>query len=176
MSELVDAAYLLIADARAMMAHFATEDPERVLRPGWQRMGEHADALEAALDASDLPLTDPGANTPGPVRGGALATERAAALAVMPNTGTVRLEVLERIAAAGDDGRTHPELEEVLKGRAAPSSVRTRCSELVTGGWVRETAETRPTAAGLDATVWKLTEKGRAELGLEPSPPASLFN
>ena len=175
MSSALDAAWLLLEDVQAMLATMADREPERLERPGWKRMADHADELQDALDATRADLSDPDADTPGPVRASALATERAAALAVMPKTGTIRREVLELISAT-EDGLTHPELEEKLAGRAAPSSVRTRCSELVAGGWAADSGRTRPTAAGLDATVWILTMKGRAELGLGSPPATSLFD
>lgn len=175
MSSVYDAAWLLLEDVTGMLASIGEKEPERLERPGWKRMAEHAAALEGLLDASTADLSDPERATPGPVRAGALATERAAALAVMPKTGTIRQEVLALIAIA-EDGMTHPELEEKLAGRAAPSSVRTRCSELVTGGWVADSGNTRLTRAGLDATVWILTMRGRAELGLGAPPERSLFD
>lgn len=108
------------------------------------------------------PLSDPGQNAPAPVRSDAHDTEKAAAWSVYPKTGTVREAVLKQIAAAGDQGCTQQEMEEALAGQAAPSSVRTRCSELVAGGWVCDSGRTRPTAAGLDSIVWTLTPEGKS--------------
>lgn len=173
MSELADAAWLLLEDVQSMLAVMAEKEPDRLERPGWKRITERAERLQEAIDHQRL--SNPDVDLPGPVRSGALATERAAALAVAPKTGTIRREVLELIARTEDYGATHPELEAKLEGRAAPSSVRTRCSELVAGGWVLDSGRTRPTAAGLEATVWTITMKGRAELGMGDPPQKSLF-
>lgn len=117
-------------------------------------------------------LSDPDANLPGraPSRGRADDTDRAAAYAVMPRTGTQRRRVLAAIALA-EDGLTDHELADatgLYLYSAAP-----RRTELLRGGWVRDSGIRRATPLGADAVVWTLTEEGADRLSTyeESTPP-----
>lgn len=108
-------------------------------------------------------LSDPLAETPGRHHG--RATEKAAAYDVLPRSGTQRLRVLYAIARAGWRGRTDQELEDELEmQRPSPGN---RRGELMTGGWVRDSGERRPTRTGNPAVVWVLTDEGRERLAQE---------
>jgi hypothetical protein len=115
------------------------------------------DQLELSLES----LPDPGRNTVGKFhapRSDAPETEREAALAVYPRTGTARRRVLDAIALAGDRGMTDEELSLSLELRlytAAP-----RRHELLEDGWVEDSQQRRPTTTGSLAVVWKLTPAG----------------
>lgn len=117
-------------------------------------------ALEPPLFGSSL--SDPDANTAGQVHTGAGETEVAAARFVMPRTGTQRRKVLEAIAAADEDGLTDHQVAEttgIYLYSAAP-----RRTELVRGGWVRDSGRRRSTPHGSEAVVWILTDEGAAHL------------
>ena len=123
------------------------------------------EAIEPRLFGNDPALSDPDAATPGQAHARARDTERAAALAVTPRTGTQRRRVLEAIAAAGADGLTDHELADttgLYLYSAAP-----RRTELLRGGWVRDSGRRRATPLGGEAAVWTLTEEGAARL---PTP------
>lgn len=116
------------------------------------------EAIEPPLFGPEL--SDPGANLPGamPSRGRPDDTDRAAALAVMPRSGTQRRRVLAAIALAGEQGLTDHELADVTGlylYSAAP-----RRTELLRGGWVRDSGKRRETPLGAEAVVWTLTEAG----------------
>jgi len=153
----------------AMWNFMQAEEPKRLTRSGWVRLRVSVDEFRAALEQEMAKMSDPTADTEGKVRASASAAERAAALAVMPKTGTVRSEVLVEIARSRH-GLTQPELETLLDGRAAPSSVRTRCNELVTGGWVKDSGRTRHTRSGLEAKVWVLTDRAQVALDRRGTP------
>jgi hypothetical protein len=128
------------------------------------RRGEGWDAL-AALVADvrrHLPaLSDPTLDAEGQRHATGSDTERAAALAVMPRSGTQRATVLEAIAAS-PSGLTDAELAEVT-GLYLYSAAPRRC-ELVAGGWVRDTGRRRRTGHGNPAAVWVLTLEGAERL------------
>ena len=88
-------------------------------------------------------------------------TERAAALAVQPRSGTQRMKVLRAIANS-PDGLTDPEVSDKT-GIYLYSAAPRRC-ELVEGGWVMDSGITRATEHGKEATVWIVTAKARAAL------------
>lgn len=89
-------------------------------------------------------------------------TSRQAAVDNFPRSGTQRARVLEFIAAAGPRGCTR---DEVTAGLGLPdSSTDPRVWELLRGGFVEPTGETRETRAGSHADVLRATAKG---LGLE---------
>jgi hypothetical protein len=88
-------------------------------------------------------------------------TERKAAIAVYPRTGTARRRVLDHIAAAGEHGSTDEEASLALQMRLYTAAPRRK--ELVDDGWVEDSGKRRPTATGTDAAVWVLTEQGRRE-------------
>lgn len=101
---------------------------------------------------------DPGKNKVG-VRRGARATEKTAAYAHYPKSGSTRLEVLRAFADVYPQGLTHEELG-VKLGNPWLSTYRARASELEKGGWIQDSGERRNTHTGGDSTVWVLTDKG----------------
>ncbi len=110
------------------------------------------------------PLPSPDDSRIGAFHGpqaGAPATEREAAISVYPRTGTARRRVLDFIASMGLRGATDEEVSLSLRMRlytAAP-----RRNELLRDGWVEDSERQRPTTTGTRATVWVLTERGRAQ-------------
>jgi hypothetical protein len=92
--------------------------------------------------------------------GDAAETQRLAALRVMPHTGTARRKVLDAIMVASFQGMTDEEIQDVL--HMNPSTQRPRRVELVEGGWVEDSGERRPTRSGMDAVVWRGTDKALA--------------
>lgn len=95
---------------------------------------------------------DPAANAVGMVRTDHPSTSREAALHAMPRSGTQRLRVLEAIVECP---RTDDELQRDL--RMSGNSERPRRVELVEGGWIEPSGETRRTLSGdEDAIVWRL--------------------
>lgn len=123
------------------------------------------DHITADAD-EQLALSDPTANTIGAFHAGSSGapdTERLAALAVFPRSGTSRERVLLFIAQRGKTGATDEEISEGLSMRlytAAP-----RRHELVEGGWVTDSGIRRPTSTGTDAAVWMLTPRAREHFG-----------
>lgn len=120
-------------------------------------MADRVRSREAAPVAN---LSDPDEDTPGKARTDGQQTSRDAAYAITPKTGTQRRAVLDLVAASGAGGMIHLEMEHALHGKASPSSVRTRCSELVAGGWIMDSGERRPTPSGMSAIVWVMTPEG----------------
>lgn len=103
----------------------------------------------------DVP--DPDANALGPI--GATDTSRKAALDNFPRSGSQRHRIL---VSLGSSSKTRYELCVTLE--MPNQSVCPRIKELINGGWVRSTADTRVTATGSDAEVLEVTEKGAKEL------------
>lgn len=103
-------------------------------------------------------LSEPGVALDGARHARAGDTERAAALAVMPRSGTQRRKVLEVIA--GSTGLTDFDVQAAL--RMNPSTERPRRVELVEGGWLKDSGRRRNSPYGQPAIVWELTETGRA--------------
>jgi hypothetical protein len=153
--------------ARALADHAATvlEWAEREQRSGegWDRLRTLTAEVQRALP----PLTDPSVPREGPHHSAASDTERAAALAVMPRSGTLRLRVLEALAAAGPRGLTDYELERRL-GLQRPSGS-SRRGDLSAGGWVSDSGLRRPTNTGCAAIVWVLSAEGRRRLERVPA-------
>lgn len=88
-------------------------------------------------------------------------TELAAATKVAPKAGTLRRQVLDAIAAAGDHGLTDWQIHEHLGCRlysAAP-----RRGELVRDGWVIDSGRRRETDSTSTAIVWILSPEGRQQ-------------
>lgn len=127
------------------------------------------EAIEPRLFGTDPALSDVDADNPGQAHRRGRDTERAAALFVMPRTGTQRRRVLEAIAAAGDDGLTDHELAEIT--RLYLYSAAPRRTELLRGGWVRDSGRRRATPLGSEAVVWTLTEEGAARLTTHQENP-----
>lgn len=90
-------------------------------------------------------------------------TSHDAAERVLPKIGTVRAQVLWCFFQHGD--LTDQELMDRFREReqvwlkwkrASDSSIRTRRSELVRQGWLRDSGRTRLSVAGLKMTVWEM--------------------
>ena len=84
--------------------------------------------------------------------------------AVAAETESIRDRVLRAVAQSGDRGATEGELAEATG--LAIEQVRPRRVELVEAGLVAKTAQTRPSASGQAATVWRLGDhenRGRKE-------------
>lgn len=130
--------------------------------PGTATARADAEARTASSEWREAAgLSDPDENDVQ-LRGGARPTEKAAASAVFPKTGTQRRAVLDLIAGVVPDGRTDQEIERELGIR--PSSASTRRAELERGGWVKDGQTRRLTAAGNEAIVWMLTDEAKAAL------------
>lgn len=114
------------------------------------------ETLRAGLNAVDLPDK----NKPGQFHAKASETERAAAFAVMPRTGTQRMKVL-RAVLNSPDGLTDQEISERLQMRT--QSETPRRYELMWGGWVRDSGRTRATGNGGEGIVWVPTDKAIAQ-------------
>ena len=80
-------------------------------------------------------------------------TSRQAAVAIRPALSTQRGRVLAFIEARGDSGATDQEIE--FGALMSSSSVRPRRGELLEAGLIRDSGITRPTKAGVQATVWR---------------------
>ncbi len=129
--------------------------------------GDEVSALAALAELETLAamaqLSDPTANGVGRVHSDPRAgVEKLAALKVFPRTGTQRGMVLEAIAASGDRGMTHDEIEQIKD--VSPRAHRTRRKELEIGGWVKDSGRRRDTATKTAAIVWVLTDAARAKL------------
>lgn len=92
------------------------------------------------------------------VRRNARDTSRAAAVSVLPRTGTKRAMVLEAIRYADDEGRTDEELQNQLGMNS--STQRPRRLELVEAGLVIDSGHRRPTSTGSMAICWIATPDG----------------
>jgi hypothetical protein len=84
-------------------------------------------------------------------------TSRQAALNNYPRTGSQRYRVVEYLRQTPS---TRDELEVALG--LCSSTIHPRVWELVKGGWIWETPQTRLTRLGCEAHVLALTEKGEA--------------
>jgi hypothetical protein len=103
------------------------------------------------------------AHFPPPVAGKKYTSQRASQL-IFPKVGTLRRRVYDVIAGAGADGATRDEIER-LTGLAG-STVRPRVLELIEAGFVRETKDTRETAAGRAAyTLVAVADRREADRG-----------
>ena len=99
----------------------------------------------------------------GKVRRDAPDTSREAARLIAPRAGSKRDQVLHEIAAAWAVGGATDEAI-ALALHMSPSTERPRRVELVEQGWVIDAGFTRKTRAGVNATVWRLTQRGRDAL------------
>lgn len=142
----------LVASVEAMIGWFRENEPARLERAGWKR-------IVAAIDAV-VDLDDPG-HDEVQLRMGASETERAAAWAALPASGSQRRTILDAIEAE-DGGLCDHEIEARLGMNS--SSVRPRRGELVSGGWVEDSGLRRLTPSGAEAVVWALTATGRRRL------------
>jgi hypothetical protein len=92
------------------------------------------------------------------VRTDAKPTAVAAAAKAAPGSGTQRGRVLRCIVLAGEEGATDEQIHERL---ALPlNTVRPRRLELVEGGYVIDSGDTRPTHGGSPAICWLATLDG----------------
>lgn len=106
-------------------------------------------------------LSDPDKDEIGKFQrpGDAAETQRLAAVAVYPQSGTSRRKVLDAIGQAGERGLTDEQAQAVTG--LNPSTQRPRRVELVEGGWVKDSGRRAKTASGVDAVIWVLTARGR---------------
>ncbi len=91
------------------------------------------------------------------------ATQKSAAAAAFPRSGTQRMRVLKVIAAAGATGRTDEEVQKELG--EVEGALRTRRKELEVGGWVQNSGALRRSEQNQDVIVWTLTPAARAKFG-----------
>lgn len=96
-------------------------------------------------------------NRPGLVHRDAPDTERAAAAAVLPRSGTQRARVYELLRAASERGMTDWELVDSLG--MLRSSVCARRNELIREGWVIDSGRRRRERTGSHAIVWVTTHR-----------------
>lgn len=126
-------------------------------------------AVFATASTDKLPAPDAPIERPKHHRGKrpTRRTEVAAALIAAPKAGTQRSRVLHFFVEDhrhGGDGMTDLELSQrsgMLHYSAAP-----RRTELVEGGWLRESGRYRAGPSGADSIVWCLTERACRELDL----------
>lgn len=115
----------------------------------------------AAVDAhGERQLADPDAQRLGPFAAGS-ETSRRAALEAYPRQGSQRWRILELfrgqwIVGKRREGWTRDELAGRLS--VSPNTIRPRVVELVEGGWLEESEQTRPSAAGHASAVLVLSE------------------
>jgi hypothetical protein len=84
-------------------------------------------------------------------------TSIAAAVAITPDTPTLRRQVLDYIVSQGQRGATDEQIQEALAMN--PSTQRPRRIELVRDGLVRDSGTTRLTGSGRKAVVWTVTNQ-----------------
>jgi hypothetical protein len=93
-------------------------------------------------------------------------TSRQAALDAYPRQGSQRHRILlvfaRQVPRETAAGYTRDELEAFTS--LSGNTIRPRVQELIEGGFLTETEETRRTRSGSEATVLKITHKGRAEI------------
>jgi hypothetical protein len=114
-----------------------------------QKMADLKDEL--AIHLGMAPETAP--HTPGSE------TSKAAARKVEPKMANKRGKLLLQMVYRWPDGATHETMIDDLGW--APSTLRTRCSELVEGGYVEDTGKTLPNRFGNQMAVWKPTNRGQ---------------
>lgn len=118
----------------------------------------------------DLPLSDPSVNTRGRMPSRPTDTQRAAAEAILPKTGTRKLAILDSLARSGNYGCTMQDLSTCL---GMPiQSVCGRMDELRSGLWVKDSGRRRGSIYNrkLKVTVYVLTREGIErldEMGLD---------
>lgn len=117
--------------------------------------------IDASGDITGFDFAPLIANTPGTISSAPRRTSVNAAMQVP--TGKRRLQVLKALIDCDewpDEGDT---CEGICNRTRLPgSTVRPRLLELAEGEWVSRLQETRPTASGGTAHVWKVTTKGKA--------------
>lgn len=104
------------------------------------------------MDQMNL-LSDPDRNTIGKFQRptDAAETQRVAAVAAYPSTGTWRRKVLDYISSR-EEGATDEQIQDAL--RMNPSTQRPRRVELVEGGWIEDSGRRRKTRSRREAVVW----------------------
>lgn len=117
------------------------------------------------MEQLDL-LSNPDANTLGKFQRptDAAETQRTAAVAAYPTTGTWRRKVLDAITDSGNYGMTDEEIQDLL--RMNPSTQRPRRVELVEGGWIVDSQRRRRTRARRDAVVWVTAARAHSDTRL----------
>lgn len=116
----------------------------------------------------------PDADGAGLVREGGAGTSKQAAYEVLPKTGQQRRRILDAVVAVARDPRVVGLTDVELQRSTGinPNSLRPRRVELVDGGWLAPSGQTRE-HYGNDHTVWVLTEKATSTPELWGSPPAA---
>jgi hypothetical protein len=104
--------------------------------------------------------TEPEARVSPLLAAGVTDTQVAAALAVAPQVGTQRRQVLEVVITSG--GATDEEIQGFTGLHYNSEGPRRR--ELHAGGWIEDSGFRRKNKSGSDSIVWVLTEKGWKEL------------
>jgi hypothetical protein len=127
------------------------------------RLGQVRLLAAQPRSSEDVPvseLANPAEDTIGKFQrpGDAAETQRLAAAAAYPMTGTCRRRVLDAIIFAGEKGATDEQLQRWLD--LNPSTERPRRVELVEGGWIEDSTIRRATLSGRSAVVWTLTDAG----------------
>lgn len=92
-------------------------------------------------------------------------TSRRAALDNYPRSGTQRAKVLKAVMDAADAGVVVTRDDLCVALDMAPNVLTPRVKELIDGGWVEETDQTRKTRAGSDAATLAATEKAQTHGG-----------
>lgn len=131
-----------------------------------EEVAEHDAVVEGC------PMPDPRENRLGKFHSpdhDAPETQREAAVAVFPRSGTQRWRVLQALAQAGSFGATDEEISEKLG--MGLNTVRPRRLELHEMGYVIDSGRRRPTALNHLAAVWLITESALAagDLSAEPA-------
>jgi hypothetical protein len=99
---------------------------------------------------------------PGKAHRGAGDTERAAAEAIAPRTGTARWKVLVALSERPMCNEELADATGLYLYTAAP-----RCTELRDSGLIEDSGERRRTHSRQPSIVWRITAEGRAALGKE---------
>jgi len=86
-------------------------------------------------------------------------TSKEAARKIEPRMANKRGRLLVAMVANWPDGATHEEM--IQKLGWPPSTLRTRCSELVEGGFVTDTGEVKDNQYGNAMAIWKPTNRGQ---------------
>jgi hypothetical protein len=129
-------------------------------------MLDHGRAVKAErgkMTHSQKPQPDPGREMTGRYHSDGPDTERIAAAAVAPRSGTQREAVLAHLRHVGRRGATDYELHASGIG-ARPHVAGTRREELIADGWtIQDTGERRLTDTGTPAIVWRLYENAPSD-------------
>jgi len=117
--------------------------------------------MPAADAVAPEQLPDPGRQAIGKFNAGGPDTQRKAAIAQWPTSGTQRRHILDFIAEQEDRGATDEEIEQCFGARHQSASARR--NELMNDGWIEDSGKRRRTTSGKEAIVWVLSDAGRAQ-------------